>query len=78
MLTTAKAFGHPESLQDRSSNAINYEMEDPIKLFIWEGGVLYIGPLTDNSEHRQSGQATTFDLEFCRNRDTAIIDTLSQ
>lgn len=27
-------------------------MVDPAKLFIWEGGILYIGPLADTSEHR--------------------------
>lgn len=27
-------------------------MVDSVKLFMWEGGALYIGPLLDNSEHR--------------------------
>ncbi|MCW9045216.1 MAG: helix-turn-helix domain-containing protein [Alphaproteobacteria bacterium] len=38
-------------------------MEYSIKLFIWEGVVLYIGPLADNSEHRHHAAQICMGLE---------------
>jgi len=38
-------------------------MTDPIKLFLWKGGVLYIGPLADTSEHRHHAAQICLGLE---------------